>query len=1269
MKEMKEFNVLDAPLSGVHLVEANAGTGKTWNIEALVIRLLIEKELEPSQVLVVTFTDAAAQELRERVLDRINQVYSVLNEESYSENDPFLLACFQKYRHNQKVMDHLELCKSKFDEASIYTIHSFCKQVLTDFRFEAGLETEMQIIPDSRVIQQEVITDEWRYLNHRFSKDSESQLADILYGKLSLTELQQSFRTYASGTGIRLDTDADVLLAGEIECVKSRWTGKKTISWSRDYVNQLNEAIQLWADDQDEIRKQWLRAEYRSYNYSKNGEKWENDLQQFLQNPMSSNISDHVSKFTTSFLQDKPLKKDSTSPRPKHPFFDTIDFLFNAKPLLENQILRESCERMKKSYMQKRQQQQVLIFDDLLAFTERALNPVENAGAHSLTAKLREKYPAALIDEFQDTDHTQFSIFRRIYIELKSNNLLLYMIGDPKQSIYLFRGADLKTYFKARNDAEYNFTLAKNFRSTEPLIQGVNAVFGAKHVFLDDELTYNPSTANKLTSGLKIGNESTAPARFINIQSRSTSKISCETAVMKWVVTSISRILSSSGAESTIIDKKTGLSRRLNPGDIAILVSKHDQSRRLKHLLAELGIPAVESGDSSVFLSEEAGYLNLLLDVVLDPRRIRKVKALLTTPMFGLTSDEVRLLQDDETEWSLFTDSFRTGEQIILKKGILAGLRYLFDKLDIEKNLVKRSSGERSITNLRHLSELLHVEEESQRRSLAGLSSWLLAQRSDGEFAKSDDKNMRLETDDERVHIMTMHSSKGLQFPIVYAPFLWTKAWGKKSEVFYVKSQETGDFDRTYDPYNRVYPFGSDQGRLESLQDRIRLLYVTLTRAEERFYVPFTNYREFKLSPLYIALVSSLAKEGVSSSMLGSSLVKSSTDELEIPTDWDSDDFVAEVLSKLAKVNPSCIHFEQCDSIQSPVPFTQDTRQESLNPQVFSENHKSRVFPSRMVSSYSSIQRKYGHEQSIDGMQNDEHSVPDSEVLEPGATIADNGQYTDIRKWILNFPKGSTTGNYWHELLELVDFSNPSTWDEIVNHVSDKYGYSDESYKENIQQLIQFTVDSPIGKHEVFLKYHPEAESLKLSELKWSQTRREMEFLYPYSANDLQTLVNELNDSSEIGENVSALANINVFNSNSLLTGLVDLIFEYKGKYFILDYKSNHLGSSLSDYSSAELSNNIRSNGYNLQYHLYTAALSKYLDKQINGFSYDLHFGGVFYLYWRGLNPDDITGVYFDKPNWEVVKPLMGKIDDKTLIFVKANISVANGSASDGGKS
>jgi exodeoxyribonuclease V beta subunit len=358
----------------------------------------------------------------------------------------------------------------------------------------------------------------------------------------------------------------------------------------------------------------------------------------------------------------------------------------------------------------------------------------------------------------------------------------------------------------------------------------------------------------------------------------------------------------------------------------------------------------------------------------------------------------------------------------------------------------------------------------------------------------------------------------------------------------------------------------------------------------------------------------------------------------------------------LAKEHANCIHYERYTEYEKTIYYVKKSQEELISVREFQLVNEHRLFPGRLVSSYSSLQRKYGQDSTFDAVQRDEHTELPDDPLDKFEIAPGISNVSAEQKAIMNFPKGAHTGNFWHELLETVDFDDPSNWNQIVKETGMKYGITNISDVETLARLIRNTVESPIGKHPTFSSLNPHLSHLKLAGLRRSQTLREMEFLYPYSVSELHSLIDELFDGFPYSENISGLANIKKQDTVNLLTGLVDLVFESNGMYFILDYKSNHLGDSFKSYAHSEIELDIRINGYMIQYHLYTAALIKYLSKQIRDFSYERHFGGVFYLYWRGLNSIDTNGVFFDKPSWEMIAPFTGNLSVDPNISVEANI-------------
>ena len=1277
----KELNVWEAPLSGINLVEASAGTGKTWNIEALVIRLLLSRDLLPKNILVVTFTDAATQELRERILNRINQVHEAISDESVELNDdPFLTECRTRFGGNLNAIKSLERSKSEFDEASIYTIHSFCKNVLNDFSFEAGVDREINILSDSRLLIDEVIADYWRKLNQQMSRPENQIFSGLLLNDLTLNEIKKLFSEFM----IQMHTE----IYSIEDMAPAAWSGWSNEDRIADFRVRMEHLQSIWANEEAEIHKQLVETKINNNDFSKNFDKWKPDLEIFLEDPFKGYSSKTIEKFTQQFL-DARKPKNWAGPLPEHDFFQLLEDAIEMTKWMVQYELRTALTSLKTDYQNRRKRDQVLIYDDLLTSVDDALNEAINPGkATILRKKLLDQYPVAMIDEFQDTDRVQYSIFRQIYVQDGApENTLLYLIGDPKQSIYKFRGADLKTYFEARNEAKNHYTLSRNYRSSQNLVSAVNAVFDRDGSFIDAELSYINSDAHRQENPYFNKQESDEALRFIQIDSDSTKKGESTSELINWVTRSIASQLqlSMNSKAGFKEESESGGTRPIDAGDIAVLVSKHHQAKLIRESLTEIGIPCVETGDSNVFNSEESGLLTLLLECIGDSRNLRKIRALLSSALFGMDVEEIESFELDDISWSEWIQNLNTSKELIEKYGVLTGIRHLFEAYDLEQRLITRYFGERSVTNIRHLTELIYAEEIKHHRSLSGIIHWMKAQRM-SESKSEDSMKIRLESDDNRVKIVTMHSSKGLQYPIVYAPFLWDSAWGKNGNnvcydevpdengrITYTRKMDVGDYSN---------PDTSNLSKLESWEDRIRLMYVAFTRAQYRCYVPYVSHKENLISPIFGAMVKSFAVDP-------ESFVRANYLEIiknkGIPLDEDvsADSVLSYLMKKLAEKHKDVIYFETIANVTPADPIKLKTEHNSIHVEQFSESNEQKLKPDRSITSYSSIHQKYDQHETGAERIRDEESDIEYDVT------------SDTMDEIFRFPKGAQTGNLWHEIFELIDFSDDSKHDEIIEESCIKHGFDPDAAKKLIKQLIKDTLgarlsggrsgESVSNEGSVGLSESADvagnAEGVSttgdftrssdgistvvdftLSSLSPDNKLCEMEFLYKYDAKKMDSLIVSLFE----GELASSNHDTSV--KNHFLVGLIDLIFEKDGKYYILDYKSNHLGFSQKDYTFDRIAQDIRKNKYNLQYYLYSAALNKYLSKQISNYSYSEHFGGVFYLYWRGLSADQSNGVFYDMPDENVVMNLSKDIEFVDRISVKANIDKSNQSELFGGE-
>ena len=1237
----RELNVWDAPLSGINLVEASAGTGKTWNIEALVIRLLLTRELLPKNILVVTFTDAATQELRERILNRINQVYEVISDASVELNeDPFLSECRTRYGGDVQAIKSLERSKSEFDEASIYTIHSFCKNVLNDFSFEAGVDREINILSDSKLLIDEVIADYWRRMNQRLSRPENQIFSGLLLNDLTLDKIKKLFSEFTVQMHTRID-----LVEDKTPAVWSGWSIDAKLDDFRARMQQLQT---IWATEEAEIHKQLVETKINNNDYSKNFEKWKPDVIAFLEDPFMRLPKNYTEKFTQGFL-DNRKPKNWAGPLPDHKFFQLLEDAIEMTKWMVQYELRTALTSLKTEYQTRRKRDQVLIYDDLLTSVDDALNESVNpAKATLLRKKLLDQYPVAMIDEFQDTDRVQYSIFRQIYVQDGApENTLLYLIGDPKQSIYKFRGADLKTYFEARNEAKNHFTLSRNYRSAQNLVSAVNAVFDRDGSFIDAELAYINSDAHHQENPYFNDQESHEALRFIEIDTESSNKGESTSDLVAWVTQSIaSQLQLSMDSKAGIKDEKESTGTRpIDAGDIAVLVSKHFQAKLIRESLTDIGIPCVETGDSNVFTSEESGLMSLLLECINDSRNLRKIRALLSSALFGMDVEEIESFENNDISWSEWIQNLNTSKELIEKYGVLTGIRHLFEVYALEQRLISNYYGERSITNIRHLTELIYAEEIKHHRSLSGIIHWLKAQRL-SESKSEDSMKIRLESDDNRVKIVTMHSSKGLQYPIVYAPFLWDASWSKAgNNVCYDEVMDENGritFTRKMDIGDYLNPNTSALSKLESWEDRIRLMYVAFTRAQYRCYVPYSCYKDNMISPMFGALVKSNVLD---SDAFGREnyleIVTGKVNPLgkEVPKDG----VLSILMAKLAEKHSGLVYFESISSVDPAEPIKLDSEPKVIRVELFSDSNVSKLIPERSITSYSSIHRKY--DQYETGAERIRDEEADIEYEESGEASPE----------IFRFPKGAHTGNLWHEIFELIDFSDDALHDGIVEASCIKHGFDPDVAKKLIKQLIQDTLgarlqgglgsvgDSEVGRISRSSDGVSDMGDFSLSSLSPDHKLCEMEFLYRYDAAKMDSLIaslfaGEVERGSELdsGRHLEGDAS----EKNHFLVGLIDLIFEKDGKYYILDYKSNHLGFSKKDYTFDRIAEDIRKNKYNLQYYLYSAALNKYLSKQIYNYSYKEHFGGVFYLYWRGLTSGQSNGVFYDMPDEKVVMNL-----------------------------
>ncbi|MDO9073024.1 MAG: exodeoxyribonuclease V subunit beta [Rubrivivax sp.] len=1203
------LNVFHCPLAGTRLIEASAGTGKTWNICGLFLRLLLERRLEVQQILVVTFTNAATAELRDRVRTRIAETLARLRGTGPAGADPFVDTLLATLRDRHGLVDEdmalrLDLALQTFDEASIFTIHGFCQRALADTPFTAGMPMSLELLTDDTELRMEVVHDFWRrqvagdalppalasYLLS--NKESPGKWAALLKRQLA-KPLSRVIWSDAPDEALVETTALDTAALEQAHAAaRATWhTEREAI------VACVTEALPC------------LPANvYKATSVQTASASW--DKQLAGSDPLAAPAGlDKLDLFTPARLVPK---KGQQAPR-MHAFFTqagellglletTRQSLATARQRLLRQLLTEGPTRLRRLKRERR----VVAFDDMLFNLHAGLTSGRQPG---LAAALQARFPAALIDEFQDTDPLQFAIFRTIY---GGSAAPLFLVGDPKQAIYSFRNADLHTYLQARSEAVAEYTLADNQRSTRELLAGLNGLFSINpQAFVLAGLGYQP--VNFGARPRKAWHDSTAARAPLQLwelpqdgEGQPLPKKLARRAAAEACAGEIARLLGSAQRHEVLLGD-----RPLSGGDIAVLVRSHAQGSRMRQALAALGVGSVELSQASIFQSPDAEDLERVLRAILEPARDRWLRAALATDMLGFDAAGIEALSADEASLLDIVTRFAGYRELWLQRGVGVMLRSLMGQECVHRRLLARADGERRLTNLLHLSEMLHQASE-QHGSPELLLRWLQTQRRDG--STDDAAQLRLESDRNLVQIITIHKSKGLEFPVVFCPFLWDGHPGGSPAT--LEGREYHDADGLpvldFSDGGDDAPIKAQIGR-DRAAENLRLIYVALTRAVQRCYLVVGSYTNKIGRNL---LTSEGSRSRLNSLVAGAGLS---------PDEWQQNRLtpaaIASAWQAFSAAHPGSVGL-------APLPAGPWARVDpvAVSPEALAAlPAPARIPGAWWIGSYSSLSQGVRHEGAA--VDHDARIATSETDLENKAGVLDDDD-------ILNFPRGPEAGNCMHAVFERVDFTDPVTWSPAITSALGAQAQS--PMEPAVAARLPRMLNRMLG--DVLNTRLP--AGMALSEVGPTRRLVELEFSLPAGHLTVGALAGLLRDH---GYPVPPLS----FGAlEGYLRGFIDLVFEHGGRYYILDWKSNHLGRRPDAYGAPYVARAMAEHGYHLQYLLYAVALHRYLERRRPDYRYDDHFGGAIYLFVRGVRPGWVgadgqaTGVHFDRPRRSLVERL-----------------------------
>lgn len=1173
MNNTREFDLAHSPLSGIHLLEAAAGTGKTYAIAFLVLRLIIEEEMKMGEILALTYTVSATEELRGRIRTFIKRAIAAFL--GQPESDAAFIVLRDHYPQPERALRLLQDALRDFDDAAIHTIHSFCFRVLTDHAFASGQPANFEILPDDAMLLDDVVRDLWR----RYVYDLAPELVATLIGMKAFDMLRALSRM------LPRDPITHVTLPSHLPPPPSPLHLRAVFAQTKN----------MWWQERDAITGELHNLGIKR-NIYQDIPSLIQALDSYFAQEMALPPAPELEKVTYPKLK-QSLRKDA--PPPTHPFFPLAHDLsctikaFTGEASQYAQGLAGELYRILRDELPTRKRlERTYAFDDLLAELYRAIRD-ESVGP-VLHEAVRRRYRAALIDEFQDTDPVQYEILRYFFGDGVSP---LFLIGDPRQAIYSFRGADLFAYLSAREHVSQIHTLITNYRSTPSLVAAINAIFACHPCpFVFPDIVFRPAIGvNRGTAITWPDNLQSEPLQLWYLPEDflrdhdATSKDRCRELIADLTAREISRLLETATRGELLMGD-----RPLIPDDIVVLVRDRYEGQLVQRTLRRLGITSVFQRAGLLFATEEAKECKWILKAILEPHRGEILRAALTTPIMGVTGSDIPTMELEDYHERCIAYLSRWEDE-----GFLPMFREFLSREGVRERLLDLPEGERRLTNVLHLGEVLHGIETKEHLTPAGLFKWLSA-RIDGDVTGNEAYELRLESDQGAITISTIHKSKGLEFPVVFCPFLWWETSAKQGEKGSLAV--TVHHVRENDAWRRVVtPLWDKRGVndaawMESLAEGCRLVYVALTRAIHRCYVIWGKFPGSGTSPLAYLL----------------HYRAGTVTEKDLSEYWKgmSDGDLFDDVTALAQAAPDQL---RVFPITSYPPL----------PRIFLKPPSPSLAPRTPVS----VRERTEGIASFTFFVSHETEEDDEIYLETPSPPPETFARVDP---VFLFPQGVRSGSAIHRIMEQLDFTHLEREGtlRIIAACLRTYGL-DPAWQEAIWTLVERVITTPLN-----LVSGP----LSLSAISPRDRATEMAFAFPLAHITAARLASLFPDN----DFATRLTGLQFPPLQGYLKGAIDLIFRHENRYYIIDWKTNHLGYTYEDYAQDRLQAIMYDHFYPLQYHLYLLALHRHLLRHVPHYTYEEHMGGVFYLFVRGINPeiDDSMGIFEDRPPLHVIDQL-----------------------------
>ena len=1282
-------------------LEASAGTGKTWTLTSLAVRYVAEGHAGLPELLLVTFTRAATAELRERVRTRLAEALTAaeaaLADPDWATDDEVLdrivgdaLRAGDGGRQLRERRDRLRLGAQQLDEATISTIHGFCQRMLQHAALEAGVDFDAVLLDDDTELLTEIVDDHLARELRRADADWVTYLREC--GKVTHERLARLAREVAGLPALRLRPDLDSSQGQDlrsweqaVEELRAVWEGggresaialvaglKDDGAFAQPGQRTFSaKAAETAAGKVDA----WLTAEHRLPPGK-------------IDRKAPHNITHYpMSYFTRDALASK--LPEGVAP-PEHEVFTAAERVLAAATEPATRFLLRAAAYVWEELERRKRQRTVLTFDDLLRRLAAALD--DAATRDAVRAAIRQRYRVALIDEFQDTDSVQWRIFDALF----GGDEPFILIGDPKQAIYAFRGADVHTYVHARDSRSDQRTLQTNRRSDEQYVRACNVLFGQPAAFATHDIPYHDIGAHHGDRLVDPTGGAALRLRYVNrVAGETTPQRGVEVLTKGWAAQALPPDVAAVAVSlldgEVTVDADAAGRRPLVPRDLAVLVRTNRRAHAVQRALRDAGVPAVIQRGGSVFATEEAEALQRLLAALLRPSAERPAVAAAASILFGRDAPTLVAQRDaldrdrdpgDDTDadgepaethaWDHWIDLLTRWSERWHRSGVLPAVRQAFAEDRVPERLLATPEGERRLTNVRHLVELLHTAETTEGLTPNTLVDWLQAHRADAADGEQPaaETELRLEEDAEAVRVVTVHGSKGLQYPVVLCPDLWDGPDRVDEALTRFHDPDVDDprdaimLDVAVDAAQKTRSL--ELARAEDRTEQLRLAYVALTRAQHRCIVWWGPFSDASTSPLASLLHG--GDEDDPAARLARGEQRLAEDDAELLAD----------LHALADGSGGAIDVEEVRTLQSGASWRpEQATPPELAPRDFDRGDIDRTW---WRTSFTRLVRD-AEEYAVAGVDDTGRDV-DAEVEDEAERLVAGGGGQDLGDEaaagggeepgegahgddvpLARFPRGAGPGTFLHDVLERVEFrsmTDDGALDDLLEAMERRHGI-DPQHRAAARTGLLAAVATPLG---------PVADDARLADLGAEDRLNELRFELPLAGG---------HDPRGEAVTLSAVADLVADGDDPLLAayaprlrdpalrgrvrgflnGSIDLLARLPdGRLFVADYKSNWHGdratdrSRAADYRPQLLQAAMLDHHYVLQGLLYLVAAHRYLRWRLPDYDYDTHVAGAGYLFLRGMvgpeTPrveDEPCGVVALRPDGALVAALSRLLD------------------------